>query len=496
MSWLTRRSRGAVLVGIAAMLPVLWGTFAFGAVYRWAYVPLAIACAVVGVSLLGLEFRGRPSLKPLIAGMALIALSVIIQAMVLPASFVDHVSPARASFEQTYKGSFGVVGSDPADVDGRPAPRTLSIAPDKTWTGLLLFCALSVFLLGTTRLLSATGGSGTARFLIGTGVVLALVGIGQYGLTLHERQPLVYGFWKPQFIARPFGPFINPNHFAGWMLMVTPLALALFYDALEQTLKEMKSLGGSRISIASSPRFGAMAILAISALVMGLSLVMTQSRSGLAALGVASVLAAWVVFRRQQTSLSRLAVVGAFIVLLGGAAAWAGIDTLSNKFETTKNTGTLGGRLTIWDDTLRIFDDFPWTGTGLDTYGTATLVYQTFNRTSHNQEAHNEYLQLLAEGGVLLGVPVLFTLGAFVLAVRRRFQEAPKKGTTYWVRVGAVIGLVAIAAQSLVEFSLQMPGNAALFAVLAAIALHQSPHLRVSRTDVVSAFKVERSVRL
>src|SRR5262245_38423173 len=281
MSWLTRRPHRAVLVRIAAMLPVLWGTFAFGAVYRWAYLPLAVACAVVGIALLSLEFRGRPTLKPLIAGMALIALTVIIQVIVFPAQFVDRVSPARASFEQNYKASFGVVGFEPADVDVSPARRTLSIAPDKTWTGLLLFCTLSVFLLGTTRLLSATGGAGTARFLIGTGVVLALVGIGQYGLTLHERQPLVYGFWKPQFIARPFGPFINPNHFAGWMLMVTPLALALFYDALEQTLKEMKGLDGSRISIASSPRFGTMAILATSALVMGLSLVMTQSRSGL-----------------------------------------------------------------------------------------------------------------------------------------------------------------------------------------------------------------------
>src|SRR5262249_54312222 len=153
----------------------------------------------------------------------------------------------------------------------------------------------------------------------------------------------------------------------------------------------------------------------------------------------------------------------------GGAAAWAGVDTLTSKFETTQNTSTLGGRLVIWDDTLRIFRDFPWTGTGLDTYGTATLVYQTANRFAHNQEAHNEYLQVLAEGGVLVGVPVLFTLGAFVLTVRRRFREAPREGTTYWVRVGAVIGLIAIAAQSLVEFSLQMPGNAALFAVVAAI---------------------------
>jgi hypothetical protein len=43
----------------------------------------------------------------------------------------------------------------------------------------------------------------------------------------------------------------------------------------------------------------------------------------------------------------------------------------------------------------------------------------------------------------------------------------------YWIRFGAATGLAAIAIQSAVEFSLQMPGNAVLFVVLCAIALHE-----------------------
>ena len=91
----------------------------------------------------------------------------------------------------------------------------------------------------------------------------------------------------------------------------------------------------------------------------------------------------------------------------------------------------------------------------------------------HLREAHNEYLQLAAEGGVLLGVPVVCALAAFARDVRRRFVGSSESG--YWVRLGAVTGLVAIALQSTVEFSLQMPGNAALCAVLCAIALHRDP---------------------
>jgi O-antigen ligase len=105
------------------------------------------------------------------------------------------------------------------------------------------------------------------------------------------------------------------------------------------------------------------------------------------------------------------------------------------------------------------------------------LLYQTSSRALHFQEAHNDYLQIASEGGVLVGIPVIVALVVFVGDIRRRFREAPKEGTTYWLRVGAAIGLISIALQSLVEFSLQMPGNAALFVVLAAIALHRSPHL-------------------
>lgn len=93
-----------------------------------------------------------------------------------------------------------------------------------------------------------------------------------------------------------------------------------------------------------------------------------------------------------------------------------------------------------------------------------------FRRT----EAHNDFLQLAAEGGLLLTIPALLCAGAFIAAVRRRFNEETSV-RTYWLRVGAVTGLTAIALQETVDFSLQMPGNAALFAVLCAIALHSMP---------------------
>jgi O-antigen ligase len=89
-------------------------------------------------------------------------------------------------------------------------------------------------------------------------------------------------------------------------------------------------------------------------------------------------------------------------------------------------------------------------------------------------EAHNDYLQLLVEGGWLVTVPALALLGLFAREVRRRFREGRDDRTGYWLRLGAVTGLVAIAFQEIVEFSLQMPGNAAFFTVLCAIAVRRA----------------------
>jgi hypothetical protein len=59
-----------------------------------------------------------------------------------------------------------------------------------------------------------------------------------------------------------------------------------------------------------------------------------------------------------------------------------------------------------------------------------------------------------------------------IVGIRRRFMDQDDPATS-WIRFGAATGLGAMALQSLVEFSLQMPGIAVTFVVLVAIALHR-----------------------
>ncbi|HEX5635105.1 MAG TPA: O-antigen ligase family protein, partial [Gemmatimonadales bacterium] len=141
-------------------------------------------------------------------------------------------------------------------------------------------------------------------------------------------------------------------------------------------------------------------------------------------------------------------------------------------------------RKNIWTDSAAVIRDFPVTGTGLNTFGTAMIRYQTSQTDQHFQEAHNDYLQVLVEGGLLVGLPALAAFVLAIRAIRRRFRAGDDDAMTYWVRAGAATGLAAIALQAIVEFSLQMPGNAALFVVLLAIAMHGAARRRVVHEDL------------
>jgi O-antigen ligase len=454
----------------AILLLLAWGALAFGAVYPWAYRPLAIGCGLVGLTGLLLSRENRPPIVSIAFVLGLLVVAIGLQLVPLSRLQLSQVSPATIRFLTQYDLGFPL--SD--------APHPLSIAPEKTTLGLLLVVTLALFLLGVARVASHQGAQRLVVGVLSIGAVLAIFGIVQEAINLSNRIILVYGFWKPLYEgSRPFGPFINRNHFAGWMLMALPVALGYVYATVERMWRQGSPGAHGRISLFGSSSGGRLLLLIFICATMFMSVLMTRSRSGIAAVAVEALLAGSMVIVKQTSTLKRVITAGVFLVVVGATAAWAGGETIVGRLvRPDSNVSSAGGRFPIWHDTLTIIRDFPLWGSGLDTYGTATIVYQSGPRQLHNQEAHNDYLQLASEGGLLLGLPILLTLGVFVRDVRRRFREAPKEGMTYWLRVGAVIGLLSIATQSLVEFSLQMPGNAALFAVLAGIALHQSPNLR------------------
>ncbi len=456
----------------ALLFTLAWGALSFGAVYPWAYQPLLAALTVLGLwGLFGPTESRRRANGTLAFGLALLVAAAVLQLAPLSHQTLLAVSPAADTFLRRYDIAYAT-----SLASGRAFAHPLSIEPAQTRLGLVLLLGLSAFLLGLTRTLDGFKLRTLLPWLVILGVVLAMIGIIQKPLFTGK----IYGFWTPLAgpvlyspSGGPFGPFVNRNHFAGWMLMALPLAIGYFGAMVARGMRGAKPGWRERMVWFSSRDANQAVLVGFAIFVMGLSLVMTLSRSGITCFMIALAISGVAVVRHQVGRSTRAFVVSYLVFVAILTVSWAGVDAIAARFQG--GDWTLEGRLFAWKDALRIFRAFPWTGTGLNTYGTATLFYQTFQtETVHFAEAHNDYLQYLAEGGVLLVIPTVILIGLFVREVRHRFREGLDDSTGYWLRLGAVTGLIAIALQEIVEFSLQMPGTAALFTLLCGIAVRKA----------------------
>ena len=448
---------------------VVWGAFAFGGVYPWAYWPLAIVAQIVAIVGLWLP---RPAgyreldLSALAVSLAAFLVATIIQLIPLRLSTLATLSPLTPEI---------VTQLDPMVRIGLAGSHPLSIEPTKTLVGLAVVASLAFFVVGAARLLSISGANGTARAIAVVGVLLALTGIIQ--------QPLfngkIYGFWTPLMAGEPYGPFVNKNHFAGWMLMGLPVTLGLLCSQIARGMRGVRSGFREKLLWLSSPDASRIVLLMGATALMVVSVILTMSRSGMSAAALAVLFTAVLTARKQDTRAKKIAsitIVAAVVVL---AVAWIGASSISERFARA-NWREINNRKGAWADAIGIAKRYPLVGTGLNTYGVATVFYQRYDLEQHYAQAHNDYLQLAAEGGLLLGIPAVACIVALAVAIRRRFTQEVST-TAYWIRAGAVTGICAMALQETVEFSLQMPGNAFLFVVLCAIALHRTPERRQTR---------------
>jgi len=486
-------------MGWLILLIIAWGALAFGSVYDWARWPLLIACVVAGAwgFVRTVPHTRRRVITPVLAGLLIVAVAVGFQLVPLDRHTLRAWSPATHAFLEQYNLQYAMAAAGDASDVGRgfspdvpaghegPAstrnddrgaeapPRLrhpLSIDPPKTWLGLGLLVGFGFMLLGLARGIGGRDLRVFAPGIVTLGVLMSMIGIIQKALWNGK----VYGFWEPINVGTiAFGPFINRNHFAGWMLLALPVAVGYFASLVAKGMVGVQPGWRNRIIWFSTPDASRAVLTGFGILVMGLALALTLSRSGIACFLVAMLASGFNVLRRQATTMKGRLLSTYMAMVFVAAIAWVGIDTIGARFAEVD--WKLGGRAGAWEDAWRIHQSFPWFGTGLNTYGSATLLLQRFEKaTAHYVEAHNDYLQLLVEGGWLVAVPALVLIALFARQVRRRFREGLDDRTGYWVRLGAVTGIVAIAFQEIVEFSLQMPGNAALFTILCAIAVRRA----------------------
>jgi hypothetical protein len=456
--------------GYLLLAMLAWGVLAFGAVYPWAYAPLAVAAAALGLWAIVKTRAWRDvRARTVMVALGVVAGAIALQIVPLPYEWFVRLSPGGDRLLRQLEFGYALQP---------PGWQPLSTRPGATAVSLGLFVAFSLLLVGLMRAMTFLRIDWLVSQLMTFGIALALFGIIQDALV--EKDAFrVYGFWTPQATATPFGPFINRNHFAGLMLLLIPL-VAGYAGAIASAARKPRDVSLSAwLAWFVSPEAGRFAFATLAVVTMAAAVIASGSRSGMASFAVALAVFGGLAARRAPRRDARVAIWTYIVVLVIGALGWMGLEAAIERFRLA---GTdVQDRLAAWRDTVAIIRDFPLAGTGFGAYGAAMLIYQTANRTSIFIHAHNEYLQILAEGGVLVAIPVIVAAVVVGRGIYRRVRRNDDDVLTGWVRLGAVAGLAGIAAQSTLEFSLQMPGNAAVCVLLLAIALHRPRPLPMER---------------
>ncbi len=243
-----------------------------------------------------------------------------------------------------------------------------------------------------------------------------------------------------------FGPYVNRNHYAGVMELLFPFA----------------ALG----SLKPSPSLSKRVMLGFAALLMIATVFLCASRGGFVCVVMQSVLLCMMLLWRSRKFTFVLSVTLLFIVT-GAFGIWLGSDQLLGRLG---QVGDDAGRMQIAKDSLRMFEQRPVTGWGLGTFPIAYPKFRTFATDLFVNEAHNDFVQLLVETGVL---GFATGIGLLALVYLRGFRKISRTLFGSWrsVAVGAsLIGVTGLTVHSLFDFNLQIPANALLFYVLCAIA--------------------------
>lgn len=262
--------------------------------------------------------------------------------------------------------------------------------------------------------------------------------------------------------AIPFGPFVNQHHFAAFMQMTGGLTLALLFG--KDTARDKRLM------------------LALAFVVMGVAVVLTSSRGGLLGfLAVAAFVGIMTLMSRRShrsdevegDSRGKLALVASGITLVvlifGTVLLLGGNDSLLRGIGVVNADADVStGRMHFWPIAIQIFLSHPIVGAGFDAFGVAYTTLDSWNGALRVEQAHNEYLQTLADSGIA-GMACV-TVFIFLLVRNGLGMIARSHHFRHSSAIGALAGCLGILIHSFFDFPLRTHSNAFFFLMLAAIA--------------------------
>lgn len=321
---------------------------------------------------------------------------------------------------------------------------------------LIFLCGALVFIDSPKRLRAIV-----TAVLVFTSV-MAFFGVLQF----LAKPEAIYGL-RPTPQAEPFSAYVNKHHFAALMEMTFGLALSML-------------VGGST---ERDKRF-----LLIVALVMsGIACILTGSRGGLLSLFAVSVFVLvgnFLLARKHKDSehdreergtifsrtFSMIFIgLGIAVALIGSVILLGGDSSLIRGVGFSGQEDASSGRLHFWSVTWQVFMSHPIIGVGLDSLGLAFTKYDTWAGVFRIEQAHNEYLQVLAEAG-LLGFACV--VGFVVTVFRKSIRHIAMMTDLFprGVAVGSLAGIFGVLLHSCFDFPLRTPANGYFFLLLVVFA--------------------------
>jgi O-antigen ligase len=277
----------------------------------------------------------------------------------------------------------------------------------------------------------------------------------------------IWHYQRTASLKAATGTLINRNHYA--LLLNLCICMGIGYLYYRGT-RLWEGTGLRLRRLLGSPGGGKLAWLALLLVLMGLAVVFSMSRMGIVAMccSVASVMIA----AHAAKSGRRATVIAlALLVAILGLAIYTGIDPVLERYERlSAQRQSDRDRLALWGDAWKMIIQYPVFGQGLGTFQWTYPAFETVDADIPAKYAHNDYLQALAEVGIVGLTLLLWCFGSvWRVAVKNlRYIEDP---LVQGIGLGTIGALTAIALQEVTDFGLYIPGVAIMAALVVGLNL-------------------------
>lgn len=451
-----RRSATASVLFLGLLLLIAWLPVPLGSNRAWSSLLMhAAAMGLLGVwclrfvgytSVVTAALRGNTTVLVLLA---LWIAYVMLQALPLSPALLAILSPEAFEHYSSAKDA----GYEPLSSLSLDAGSTVAML-QKIAAYVALFFLTVVLVTSRYRL----------QLLL---ILLTLVGTAEafYGIMAYLGRGH-FALWYPGIWGNSVsGTYVNRNHFAGLMEITIPAAIGLLI-----TRSNLHYGRGWREALRSSIDFVLKDTgwVSFCLLIMCTALILSTSRGGVAALvfSIGFVAVLTVLFRGGRSAESRVPLKVGVLAVVG--VAWLGAGGIVEKLE---HVGFANNRGDIRDAVYTMVGDFWLTGSGAGTFQWVFPAYKTEALGSgYYEHAHNDFLELLSEQGVigfvLAGSAICILLLKIVSAYFRR-RDPLMRGALFF----SLCSAISLLAHGLVDFNLNIPANAALFFVSLGVGL-------------------------